>query len=227
MTPIPCLDDVTERPQIPDRPGSVQRVVQILLEPGAVGVRQRHMDQLDPLRQVRADRPVGHAHSTPPRRSDRSSANECDRACSGDPACSPGHRSASQRERPVILQADGHLADGDSAGIRPPHHPALDNGTTPMRAVGSGNAHCYLFRTCCSATTTLTGTEEAAGSGRARAPTTLSLSCGNAHRLSLSIVGCSPESPAHSGLRTHVCITVPSSGPWTASPATTGRRAPG
>jgi hypothetical protein len=62
--PPPSLDDVTEWPQIPGQPGSVQRLIQVLLEPSAVSVRQRRTDQLDPLGQVGAGRPLGHAHAT-------------------------------------------------------------------------------------------------------------------------------------------------------------------
>jgi hypothetical protein len=43
-----------ERPQVPGRPGCIQRLVQFLLEPAAVSTRQRHTHQLDPLRQVLA-----------------------------------------------------------------------------------------------------------------------------------------------------------------------------
>jgi hypothetical protein len=53
---IPGLDDMSERPQVPGRPGCIQRSVQFLLEPAAVRVRvrQRRTHQLDPLRQVLA-----------------------------------------------------------------------------------------------------------------------------------------------------------------------------
>jgi hypothetical protein len=47
--PPPALDDMAERPQIPGRPGQVQRLVQLLLEPGPVGGRQGGTDLLNPL----------------------------------------------------------------------------------------------------------------------------------------------------------------------------------
>ena len=47
--PPPALDDMAERPQVLGRPGHVQRLVQVLLEPGPVGVRQGGTDPLDPL----------------------------------------------------------------------------------------------------------------------------------------------------------------------------------
>ena len=49
--PPPRLDDVAEWPQIPGLPGDVQRLVQLLLEPGAVGFGQRPTDQVDRLRE--------------------------------------------------------------------------------------------------------------------------------------------------------------------------------
>jgi hypothetical protein len=55
--PIPGLNDVAERPQIPGRSHRVHRLVQLLLEPATVGVSQDRAHQLDPLRQVRAGRP--------------------------------------------------------------------------------------------------------------------------------------------------------------------------
>jgi hypothetical protein len=59
---------------------------------------QRRAYQLDPLWQVRARHPFGHAHHAPPRRPDRSSAQECGRALGtwcpgGRPARGPVLRS--------------------------------------------------------------------------------------------------------------------------------------
>jgi hypothetical protein len=65
--PPPALDDMAERPEISGRPGHVQRLVQVLLEPGSVGVRQGGTDLLDPLEQVRTDRRLGTAHAMFPR----------------------------------------------------------------------------------------------------------------------------------------------------------------
>jgi hypothetical protein len=45
--PPPALDDIAQRPQIPGRPSQVQRLVQLLLEPDPVGIRQGGTDQLD------------------------------------------------------------------------------------------------------------------------------------------------------------------------------------
>ena len=38
----PCLNDVAERPQMPSRPGCIQRLLQFLLEPGTVGEALQH-----------------------------------------------------------------------------------------------------------------------------------------------------------------------------------------
>ena len=65
--PPPALDDVAERPEVPGRPGRVQRLVQALLEPGPVGVRQGGTDVLGPLGQVRTDRRLATAHAMVPR----------------------------------------------------------------------------------------------------------------------------------------------------------------
>jgi hypothetical protein len=47
--PPPAPDDMAERPQIPGRPTHIQRLVQVLVEPGPVGVRQGGTDRLNPL----------------------------------------------------------------------------------------------------------------------------------------------------------------------------------
>ena len=54
---------------------------------------RRRTDQLDPLRQVGAGHPPGTAHASS-RRPHRSSAQQCDRACSGARACQSCSRSA-------------------------------------------------------------------------------------------------------------------------------------
>jgi hypothetical protein len=61
--PPPALDHMAQRPQIPGRPGHVQRLVQVLLEPGPVGVRQGGTDLLDPLAQLRTGRRLGTANA--------------------------------------------------------------------------------------------------------------------------------------------------------------------
>jgi hypothetical protein len=61
--PVPGLDDVAERAQVPGRTRRVQSLVQLLLKLVAVGVGQGRTDQLDPLRQVWAGCPLGHAHA--------------------------------------------------------------------------------------------------------------------------------------------------------------------
>src|SRR4029453_18709280 len=63
--PQPALDNIAERPEVPGRPGHVQRLIQVLLEPGPVGVRQGGTDQLDPLGQVGTNRRLGTAHHVP------------------------------------------------------------------------------------------------------------------------------------------------------------------
>jgi hypothetical protein len=65
--PPPALDDMAQRPQIPGRPAQVQRLVQFLLEPGPVGVRQGGTDLLNPLGQLRTDRRLGTAQTMAPR----------------------------------------------------------------------------------------------------------------------------------------------------------------
>src|SRR4029450_3840685 len=50
--PPPALDDMTERPQIRGRPGHVQRLVQLLFEPGPGGVRPGGTDLTAPSRHV-------------------------------------------------------------------------------------------------------------------------------------------------------------------------------
>jgi len=76
----PRLDDVAEWPQIPALPGGVQRLVQLPLEAGAVDVGQGRADQLDPLGQVWAARPLGHArHASSPSRPGLP-AHQCDTA---------------------------------------------------------------------------------------------------------------------------------------------------
>jgi hypothetical protein len=45
--PPQALDDMAERPEVPGRPGHVQRLVQVLLEAGPVGVRQGGTDLLN------------------------------------------------------------------------------------------------------------------------------------------------------------------------------------
>jgi len=72
----PGLDDLAERPQVPGRSRPVQRLVQFLLEPAPVASASASAHQFDPLRRVRAVHPFGHAHYPPPRRPNRSSAQE-------------------------------------------------------------------------------------------------------------------------------------------------------
>ena len=93
--PPPPLDDVTERPQIPGQPGRIQRLIQVLLEPSAVGVGRTARTS-----STRSGRPGPVAQSatlTPHLLAGQTGRPllSCDRACSGDPACSLGHRSAS------------------------------------------------------------------------------------------------------------------------------------
>src|SRR5215217_1149046 len=64
--PPPALDDMAKRPQVPGRPGHVHRLVQVLLEPGPVDIRQGDTDLHDPLGQLRTDGRLGTAHTMVP-----------------------------------------------------------------------------------------------------------------------------------------------------------------
>ena len=116
--PATSLDDMAQRHQIPGRPDHVQRLVQLLLEPSPVGARQSGTDQLDPPRQLRTDRRLGTAHTMVPR-----VQTSLPLRSGTEPAPASLHAvlaAARQgQHRATGTEADGRVAESDSAGIEP------------------------------------------------------------------------------------------------------------
>jgi hypothetical protein len=92
---------------------------------GQVGVSQPRAHQLEPLRQVRASYPFGHAHHPPPRRPDRSSAQKCGRAfricCPGGGRSQRRHPHLVARHQPEAVAGlgGGHSLQGDVVSSLP------------------------------------------------------------------------------------------------------------
>jgi hypothetical protein len=116
--PIPGLDDMAERPEVPARSRLVQRLVQFLLEPDPVDLEQGRAHQLQSFRQVRAGHPFDHAHH-PPRRPDRASFQECGRAFRT--WCSAGRPARG----PVLLRLGRRLGTAVSTHGTLPHRRAM------------------------------------------------------------------------------------------------------
>jgi hypothetical protein len=141
--PPPALDDVAERPEVPGRPGRVQRLVQALLEPGPVGVRQGGTDLLGPLGAGPDRSPARHRSRNGSSRPNQPSAQACDRACSASlhavlAAARQGHHRATG-----LTEADGCFPDDDSAGIRPNTIQYWMTGTTlPRPPDAAPKVHC-------------------------------------------------------------------------------------
>jgi hypothetical protein len=118
--PPPALDDVAEVPEAPGRPRRVQRLVQVLLEPDPVGVRQGGTDLLDPLGQVRTGRRLSTAHAMVPRvqpsLAPMTVTEPAGRACM---AVLVAARHGHHRATGLTQSRRSRFADGDSAGIPP------------------------------------------------------------------------------------------------------------
>ena len=146
--PPPALDDVAERPEVPGRTGRVQRLVQALLEPGPVGVRQGGTDLLGPLGAGPDRSPARHRSRNGSSRPNQPSAQACDRACSASLHARPRRRSARPSSSDWSYRNQMAASpDDDSAGIRPNAIQHWMTGTTHPRP-----ARCCTKVHCCPQT---------------------------------------------------------------------------